>query len=227
MKMQVRTGRGITILELMIVLLIVSMVMGISVMTITRVSDADLRADAMRLASVMRYSRNAAAMNNARYRMVFDFQSREFYTEVTDEPLLSPHRDRDDSEFLSEEARALAEEQSAQSDLWDHDEDPFRVNRKITYQRVQDAVIAPRTLKDGISFRRIYTTHRERPFEEGRAVVSFFPNGFQEQVMVVIENDNGAAFTIETEPLTGRVLVHPYEKQPEDEFGEVEEDRRW
>lgn len=218
--------RGITIVELMVVMGIVATILGVGAYSIGQISSSDLRNDALRVAAVMRYTYSNAALNNSRYRLVFDLETGEYYTEVTDEALIeTTNSAEDDEEFLTDEARELGRQDDEENDLFDEEEaDPFGINRKVSYQRVNDVVIEKTTLKENIKFVEVHTTQREDPYTEGKAAMSFFPNGFQDQVMVVLEDQTGARVSLVSEPMTGRVLVYTDSDELPDNFGEVERD---
>lgn len=221
-----RSNVGITIVELMVVMGIITAIMGIGAYSIGAISSSDLRSESMRVAAVMRYTYSNAALNNSRYRLVFDMETGEYYTEVTDEALIEAEStEEQDDEFLSDEARELGDKWDKESDLFDDDEaDPFGLNRKVSYRRVNDVVIEKTQLKEGIRFVEVYTTQREEPYTTGKAAMSFFPNGFQDQVMVVLEDSTESRIALLTEPMTGRVLLLTEDTELPDDFGEVERD---
>lgn len=221
-----RHPKGITVIELMVVMTIIAAIVGVGAYSVSAISASDLRNESMRVAAVMRYTYSNAALNNSRYRMVFDLETGEYYTEVTDQALVETERSKEDEEeFLSDEARELGQRWDEEDDLFDDEEaDPFGLNRKVNYRRVNDVVIEKTNLKEGVRFAEIYTTQRDEPYTRGKAAMSFFPNGFQDQVMVVLEDSTGAQVSLLTEPMTGRVLVFTEEMELPDDFGEVERD---
>ena len=131
-----------------------------------------------------------------------------------------------DSEgLLPEEARELAERHRSDNDLFAKNEaDPFNLNRNVTFERVQDGVLKPKTLPEGIRIYKVQTAHQRLPFETGKASVSFFRNGFQEQALIVLGDEAGARYTLITEPLTGRVKIYSGELETPPGFGEEESD---
>lgn len=215
-----------TVVELIVVMAIAAAMMGLGLYGLGSVSDSDLRDDAMRVAAAMRYTYSTAALNNAQMRLVFNMDSGEYYTEIAKGPVVekadSTMRDTDD--FLTEEAQRLADEVEEERDLFNDDEDnAFGVNRKISYERLQDGVLKTTRLSAGTRFTRFVTPTTEEEFDSGTVSMTFFPNGFQEQVMLVIKNESGAAYTLVTEPLTGRVLTYSDEIEVPEDFGELEE----
>lgn len=127
-------------------------------------------------------------------------------------------------DYLTREARELAERKRREDDLFDEDEDnPFGVNRRVSYERVQDGVLKPGELKDGVRLVLAYIGTNP-PIEDGEASINFYPSGFQDPAILVFEDAYGERFSLQTEPLTGRVLLRSEELEPTDDFGEGESD---
>lgn len=218
-------NHGVTVVELMVVLAIIASIMGLGAYSLSAIGAGDLKSDAMRLTSVIKYTYSNAGINNTRYRLVMKLGTGEYWTEVADSPVVTESETLDD-DFLTDEARALADERAEETDLFDEREDnPFGMRRKVSYERVQDIVIKQTKLSDGVVFDKIYSPRfPDGPVEEGEMAISFYPNGFQEQAMIVIRNEAGQAYTLITEPMTGRVKLFGEEIDVPDGFGEVERD---
>lgn len=219
--------QGITVIELMVVMTIIATLMGLGAYSIGMVGGSNIRADVMRLTSVIKYTYSNAGINNTRYRLVMQVGTNKYWTEVTDDPVVASESSAsEDEEFLTEEAQALADEREEETDLFaDDEENPFGMRRKVSYERVRDIVIKETSLSQGVRIDKVYSPRfPDEPIVEGKAAVSFFPNGFQEQVMIVVKDDAGAAYTLITEPMTGRVKLFSEEIDVPDDFGEVERD---
>lgn len=224
-----RQASGITVVELLVVMAIISIIMGLGAYSLGQLTNSDLREDSNRVASAIKYTYSNAAINNTQYRLVFDLDSGQYYTEVSKGPVVdeSPTGGAlgGSDDFLTEEAQKLADKVEKESDLFaDEEENPFGVNRRVSYERVEDAVLKRTKLRSGNRFERIIAANSEEDITEGRASVTFFPNGFQEQVMIVIRGESGAAYTLITEPLTGMVRTYSGEIEIPEDFGVVEED---
>ncbi|MBA2664199.1 MAG: hypothetical protein H0U74_18045 [Bradymonadaceae bacterium] len=208
------------------VLALVAGLMGMGVYMMGLLTNTKLKDEAMRMTSVIKYTYSQAAINNAQYRLVFDLDANEYYSEVTDSPIVVESLDVNDSQgLLPEEAQELANSYRAKNDLFNAAEaDPFGVNRRVTFQRVSDGVVEPRKLPEGIRIYKVHTPHQRLPFESGKAAISFFRNGFQEQAVIVIGDEAGARYTLITEPLTGRVRIYSDELDAPPDFGEEERD---
>ncbi len=218
--------RGVTLVELLVVLAVIGGIMTIGVYMLGMLTHTKLKDESMRLTSAIKYTYSQAALNNAQYRLVFDLDTNEYYSEVTNSPVVVESSTANDSEgLLPEEARELAERHQADNDLFAKNEaDPFNLNRKVTFERVQDGVLKAKTLPEGIRIYSVQTAHQRMPFKTGKASVSFFRNGFQEQALIILGDDSGGRYTLITEPLTGRVKIYSGELQTPPGFGEEESD---
>lgn len=220
------THRGVTVVELMVVMTIVATIMGIGAYSLGMVGGNRLQNDTLRVAAVIKYTYANACLNNTRYRLVVELGTGTYYSEITDEPVISLAEQTADEEMLTEEARALAKSKDRETDLFDENEqNPFGVNRRVSFERVQDVVIKETKLSDGVVFAKAYTPRfPDRALEEGRAAVSFFPNGYMEPLLLVLKDEDGNAYSLLTESMTGRVKVFSGEIDPPDGFAEVEND---
>ncbi len=225
-------ARGMTLIELMVVLTIVAMMAGGGVYMVSLLTHGQLKDEAMRFASVTKYTYNQAALNNRQYRLVIDLDTQEYYTEVTDAAVVVDHtsdeaQDAFDEGMLPDELRRQEEEQRRERSgmFREEEDDPFGMSRRTGYQRAEDAVVEPRELRHNIEFERVNVEGRSRAVTSGRVAIHFFANGMQQQAQVVmVDPSSDAAFTLETEPLTGRVRIYAGEREEPEDFGQEEYD---
>lgn len=221
-------AHGMTLVEMLVVLAIVAGLLVGSISMINILTASDVRDQAMRITSVIKYSWTHAALNNAQYRLVMDLETGEYFTEVTESPVIAQTPDLDTDEgMLPEEARELENERSVHDDPFeDGESDPFGVHRPVTYQRVQEGLLEIEPLDNGVRFHKVITQHQSQPFRSGKAAISFFPDGFQEPAVIVLSDEDEEDFySLVTEPLTGRVFIYDREldELPEEVAGPAEE----
>ncbi|TXD38212.1 type II secretion system protein [Lujinxingia vulgaris] len=223
-----RGARGMTLIEILVVLMIVAGLMGAGISMMGALTKSQLREEAMRLTSVIKYAYNQAALNNTQYRLVLNLETGEYFTEMTEAPVVAEQPDEDAfaEGLLPEEAREL-EEQHRQNkrSLFDKSEDdPFGISQRVGYERAEEAVVKLTELRNGVSFESVRLAGREQPLTQGRAALRFFPNGFQQEAVVVLRDDEGSRISLVTEPLTGRVKIYSGDWEPDRDFGEEERD---
>ena len=220
--------RGITVVELLVVLAIIAIMMGLGGYAMTSIGDGDLREDARNVSAAIKYTYANAAINNSQYRLVFSMGSGSYLSEVAKAAAVEqtlPTGTNNTDDFLTEEAQRLADRVEEERDLFtDDEENPFGMNRKVSYERVEDGVLKKTKLNKGVRFAKIVKANSEEEYTDGDVSMTFFPNGFQEQVMIVLESEKGAKIALVTEPLTGRILTYSGTDEIPEGFGEVEED---
>ncbi len=222
-----KRARGFTLIEVLMVLGIVAGLMAVSAYSLGILSSGDLKNEAMSLTASIKYMHGQAAVNNTRYRLVLDLDEGTFEGEVVQSGLVQQSRARsgEGEEFLTEEARALGRKKAQERSLFDASDNPFNVNRQLSFERVQDGVIKPGKLKEGVVFDSVRVGQGDAQ-TSGRASINFYPNGFQDPAVVVLREGDGEAryFTLVTEPMTGRVLLFSDPDAALPSFAEVESD---
>lgn len=217
---------GMTVVEIIVVMAIVASIMGLGASMLGMVGNNDMKKDANRLSSVMNYTYSNAGINNSRYRLVLDLDTGTYYSEVTDQALITQSERDADLEMLTEEAREAGRQKDRDSDLFDEEEEnPFGVNRRVTFERVQNALVKDEKLSEGIRFDKIYSPRfPDGPVTEGKMAISFFPNGYVEPVLIILRDDDDGVYSLITEPMTGRVKLYGREIEVPKDFGEAEVD---
>ncbi len=212
-----------TLIEILMVLMVVAGVMGAGLYMLGLVTQSQIKDEAMRMTSAIQYTYSQAALNNTPYRLVIDLENNEYYTEMSETPVVIRQAQQEyDEGMLPEEARQMEEERrSRRGNLFrEEEDDPFGISKRVGYQRADEAVIEPRNLRNGIEFESVLTDNLDSPVTRGRAAINFYPNGFQQQaIIVIVDPSSEAKFTLVTEPLTGRVRLYSGEIDTPDDFG--------
>jgi prepilin-type N-terminal cleavage/methylation domain-containing protein len=206
-----KSRAGMTLIEMLVVLALVAGLAALSLNAVGALSATDLRDEAMRLTSSVKYTWTRAAVNGAQYRMVIDLDSGSYHTEVTDAMVVreAPAETGGAEGVLPEREQERENDQNAgASDLFGEDSDPFGIHRVPTYEQVQDGALEPRTLEAGIKIYEVHVAYQDQPITSGKVAINFFPDGFQQPVIIVLSNDEGDDFySLVNEPLTGRVKL--------------------
>lgn len=218
---------GFSLVEVLVVLAIIAGLVGMGSYMMGLIGAGDLKASARQISSSIKYTYNQAAVNNTHYRMVIDLDQNTYFTEVVDSALvMDPDAvtSQEDEDLLTEEALALAAKKRRDEDLFDEDEDnPFGISRRVSYQRVQDAVVKSGSPKAGVRFARVLVPNSNE-VSSGKAYINFYPNGFQDPILIYLEDARGSVYALQTEPLTGRVVLYSDDIEPPEGFGLGEDD---
>lgn len=219
-----KSARGMTLVEILLVLAIMGTAMGLGVyMMMSVLNRGYLRDEAMRMTSSIQYTYNQAALNNVPYRLVIDLDENVYYTEMSESRVVMRQAAEEyDEGLLPEEARQMEEQRrtNRRADFFrEEEEDFFGISRRTGYQRADDAVLQPRSLRDGLQFHSVHTDNQSRPSTRGKVAIHFYPNGFQQQAIIVLEDrESEAKFSLITEPLTGRVLLFSGHREADNDF---------
>jgi general secretion pathway protein H len=238
--------RGMTLLEILVVLAILGLVTAILVWGLGRAGKLELRADAGKLAAALRQGFDRAAATGAHHRVVLDLDRETFLLERC-EGKVRLRRTTDEAKAAEQEEVAaqivkLKAELEAAASAPLGGAGPGGVPGTAVdtpppeaTEAVGQAGCAPVAGKQGkpqalhkghqIDLKRVFVSHLEKPAEEGKVTVNFFPLGRAEKA--VLEVAQGAElFSLVVQPLTGRVQIlvgewkHPEEFVEEDATGE-------
>jgi type II secretory pathway pseudopilin PulG len=232
-----------TLIELIVVIAIAAGLLGASLYSINMLTAADLRDESMRLTSAIKHTWTQAALKNTQYRLILNLEKGTYHTEIAKLPARTTRSKPDDggdgdaeqsSSFgSSDPSEAMDTQQggkvalpppteiTSEDDLENEEEtDPFGVDKAVEYREVKKSIIEETTLKEGISFKQVKTPGIEKPQRKGKVSLRFYPDGFMEPAVIVLENKRKEHFSVVTEPLTGRVKLFSRIYETPDDFGE-------
>lgn len=204
------SARGMTLIEIMIVLTIVASVMGLTAFSMSGLTASKVRSEALHVAGAIRYVYGRSAINGVRYQLTFAVGGNTLSAQCSEKNIPV--------------ASAETTKQRAKAEKEDGEANPFGVAGGGGMAACDDKVIRDFTLKDGVTIARVITSHDEAPVESGNATIGFFPNGFVERSMIWVKGADGGYFTLIVDPMSGRVRVKPGDLAVPDDFFEVEED---
>jgi prepilin-type N-terminal cleavage/methylation domain-containing protein len=221
--------RGMTILEIMIVLAIVA---GASLLVrsgFRLITKADLSESSVELTALMRSAGELASSKGEMRRVVIDLDKHAFAVEVCKG---SSTVVRNDTVVVDEQSqkRAMERAKDRMRDLPADalsTGDPEMAAKRATAlagQHIADRMCAPETegisgdadgkawirslpSGKGIKFRKVYVAHREEPQTSGQVAIYFFPTGSAEKAVVEI-TDGTDVYSVLVFGLTGRIELH-------------------
>ena len=232
--------RGMTVLELMIVIAIIGGFAYIAASGFRFVTKADLVDDGYRIAAVMRRTSQLATETGQLHRLVLDFEQKRFVVEAC-EGELSVRRGEADEPITAaarasalEMARERLQEQNRQAAaaLPTSPEDEMKRAAALAGQGVGGSTCQPigegvvsgdsegralsGALRSGIKFREAWVQHVEDSITRDTVAIHFFPLGSAEKAIIEL-TDGSATFSILVHGLTGRIeYVDGEVRDPED-----------
>lgn len=221
--------RGITIIELMVVIAIIGGFAYIAATGFRLVTKADLVDDATRLSAVMRRTSQLAMESGQLHRVVLDLDQRRFTVEACEgttsvkrgegDPPRDDRARADALEMARERMKTMMGAAATMAPATPESE--LARASALAGQQVGSATCAPvegeisgdaegRDLSgplrtdSGIKFEEVWVQHLEDSATAGTAAIHFFPIGSAEKAIVAL-TDGSETFTIKVHGLTGRI----------------------
>jgi general secretion pathway protein H len=223
-----RAKRGLTLIEITVALAIAALIVGVGLVSMNALTDADLKSSAVELTGAIKFSYDRSIMEKRTQRMGFDISKGLWWLDYTDDPYaFDRERTRGKTGAESPDAvEAKKEKPSTLDEIFEQSDDPEAEVKQVMEGGKALAFSPdegggpPRRLPGNVSFSKVWTGHQEEPFTEGVAYLHFFRSGWTEPAQIELTDGDGDYITLKVFPLTGRVRM--YKKQIEDE--KVEED---
>lgn len=208
----------------MVTLAIVAIVFGITIRSIGRSVDRNMKKASVRLSSTIRYLYNKSAMEGLYIRLVFDLEEHSYWVEASSDPV-TVSRDGDETALgkdkaaarkKEEEEKKKQEEQGGEGEAAAAAEEggaeggePNKIQPpKPSFSQVDEFLLKATSLPDGILFKDICVEHRQAPVSGGQESIYFFPNGYVEKAVINLRDaDDEINFSLATHPVSGQVDI--------------------
>jgi general secretion pathway protein H len=209
---------GMTLIEVLVVLAILSLVVGLGVKGLRSLTRSELRGHATKLAGAIHYLFDRASMTGRVHRLVFDLEKATYWAEVTDDKIFMPREPETAESQALEEERAAEEEEEAQraaeneseADAYDisrYRPKPF-VPKRAKFEGFKDMALKPVEMKAAI-VAGVFMPRLREPATSGKAYLYFFPLGQTEPALIhVADEERQAYYSLIVHPLTGQVKIH-------------------
>ena len=229
--MKLRPHKGLTVLELMVVLAIMGMSVFLMRSGFRSFTKADLVENSTELASVMRRASQLAIEHGQLHRVLIDLDKNVYVVEVCEgqttiqrNELVRPDEEVKKRALDKGKEKLMSNNTSGAGETTLMGSDPETAARRaiaIAGHHIADKVCAPvpdpssgdasgkgwmRSLRSdkGIKFKEIWVQHRDDSVTKGQVAIYFFPLGSAEKAVVEV-GDGDDIFTILVYGLTGRV----------------------
>ena len=221
--------RGLTLVEVLIVMAIAVFLVGGMAFASGQVQRSRLKASSSKIATAMRIAFNRAGSTGNDIRLVIDVEQSTIWLEESSEKMLIQSKDEAGAGGADP---ATAVEKAALADAARVTQGP-RAPR-ATFSSVPGPAGQPQPLQNGIIVRAIDAAHDPKPKTSGRGYVYFFGAQAERasvQISIKGSEDDKDTFSIVLAPLTGRATIlegpipvaHP---RDDAEASEAEDDGR-
>jgi general secretion pathway protein H len=207
-----RSRRGLTLIEILVVLSLVAVVTGVAIMGSMQLPSARLRGSVTLITSAIKVAFTRATATSKELRLVMDLDHQKIWLEETNLPMLVEWKDKTGT------GGADAVTQAEKAAL----EDGERLVKGPTAPRPQFRAIdaygfgeiesgkGGKSLGRAVTFRAVQTSHDDESRRSGRAYLYFWPGGLTERASIQVHvgsDTNETTLTLLVSPLTGRVTV--------------------
>lgn len=226
---RLRGGRGMTVLEIMVVLAIIGGLFFIVRSGFRMVTKADLVEDSTELTAVLRRTSQLAVEHGELHRVMLDLDTQAYAVEVCQGQVAIARNEllkADDEETRRSLERARERLAGLPSDALatgDPDEAARRA-AALAGHHVADRTCRPaddsvtgdangkgwlRKLRKGkgVKFKEVWVAHRDESSTRGQVAIYFFPVGSSEKSVIEL-TDGSEVFTVLVFGLTGKVELH-------------------
>jgi len=215
-----RAQAGLTLIEMMIVVLIVAIAAGGASYAFGALERTRLRSACMRIAAAARYAYHRSISRGTTVRLLFDLDAEtmafeEAHGRITLARADDPRREevarrREDG---SEDVSGVDPWAAARARL----ENTLRPSfGGSPFTPLEGRRYAPQPVGDGISIERLIVPHEPSPRERGRGSIYFFPGGLTEHAVIWLSDGEDQIHSVEVHPLTGRTRVYGYAYEPDE-----------
>ena len=218
--------RGMTLIEILAAIALMSVVMAMAVPTLQGILDLQQRGAAKDLAQTWSWLRDEATLRNVSFRIAFNLDRGTYRVEVGDPTANvygTPEEREQAEEEREEELKRFTKKELEEGAADELDAEGGAADPNASFTGLESTMVATEvTLPGGSRFLSVYTPQYGeeglRPHEDGPpedadednvAYAYIFPDGSMEQaiVRIVDEDDSEDGWTVYTEPLNGKVLM--------------------
>lgn len=208
--MKTRRERGLTLIEIMVAIMLAAVVIAVSVPAFNAATDSDLNAVALKIAGASRTCFGEAAIKNVTLRVAYDLDAQAFWIEAYSGTyqVIGEERDLEEARDEEEDKKEEDKRRKEQEERFGAPEDAEGAPLVPQFVPVQLAFVEAQQLPRRIRIKGVRTPQFRQVIEDGKAYTHFFPNGWAERTLVYLEDRGGSVLTLETQPLTGKIVIH-------------------
>ena len=206
-------SRGLTLVEIIVVIAIAALVTGIAIAGSMQLPSARLKSASTMIASAIKVAYTRATATSRDLRLVLDMDQQKIWLEQSDVPMLVQSKGKTagagadptttrEAEAIAESERIVKGPPVAKPRFKPISTWGFGDNEKSK---------GGKPLARGITFRAVQTTHDDKPRTSGRAYLYFWPGGRTELAAISLRIgdsiEDERTLTLLVAPLTGKVSI--------------------
>ena len=208
-----RGARGLSLIEIIVVLSIMALVMSVAVAGSMQLPSARLRKSATMIASAIKVAYTRATSTSRNLRLVLDLDQKKIWLEETNVPMVVQSKAKQSAggaAAVTDAERAALEEGDRIMKGPEIPKPQFHPIEAYGFGDVESGK-GGKPLQRGITFRSVKTTHDDTARTSGRAYVYFWPGGRTERAAIQLRvgdsEEDASTLTLLLSPLTGKVTV--------------------
>jgi general secretion pathway protein H len=205
--------RGLTLIEIIVVMSIIAIVMGVAVAGSMQLPSAKLRRSATMVASAVKVAFTRATATSRNLRLVMDLGTQRIWLEEGDRPMLVQSKDTTSTggaEAVTDAERAAREEGNKIVKGPPVPKPSFHSIATYGFGETEEGK-GGKPLQRGITFRQVQIAHDDAPRTTGRTYLYFWPGGLTERASIQLRigdsEEDYQTLTLLVSPLTGKVTV--------------------
>jgi general secretion pathway protein H len=207
------SSRGLTLIEILVVIAIMVLFVGVAVAGSMQLPSARLRRSTTMIASAVKVAYTRATATSRDLRLVMDLDRQKIWLEESDVPMLTQAKDKSatgGADPITVAEQAALDEGSRIMKGPPIPKPRFHAIEVYGFGDVE-AGKGGKPLQRGITFRSVKTTHDDTARTSGRAYLYFWPGGRTERAAIQLRigesSDDANTLTLLISPLTGKVTV--------------------
>jgi len=210
----VSSRAGMTLIEIMVVILIIALATTGIAYGLGAVTQANLRSACMTINAAARGAYGRAISENSTVRLLFNFETHQMsFEEAHGRVVLTRIDDATREEIGEEEDVSVVDPWSAAHARL---EDTLRPSFGASpFSALPGRAFRARELASGVRIVRLIVPHEPEPVIEDQGAIYFFPGGQTEHAIIWVGDNNDRVYSVEIHPLTGRGTVHDFGYEPE------------
>jgi general secretion pathway protein H len=207
------TRRGLSLIEIMVVLAIMAIFVGVAVAGSMQLPSERLHRSTTMIVSAIKVAYTRATATSRDLRLVMDLDQKKIWLEESDAPMLAQAKDKSatgGADPMNQlELAAIAEGTRIMKGP-PIPKPRFHAIEAYGFGDTESGK-GGKPLQRDITFRSVQTTHDDAPRKSGRAYLYFWPGGRTERAAIQLRigdsEEDGRTMTLLVSPLTGKVSV--------------------